>query len=67
MNVVDLYGFTACPPCLKDQTKIVEILPQLNIPIFAFIGLSIDQDYDKWRHYLVMKELPWIQWIQDRM
>mgnify|MGYP007037479493 FL=1 len=33
---------------------------------FAFIGLSIDQVYDKWRHYLVMKELPWIQWIQDR-
>lgn len=64
-NVVDLW-FTACPPCLKDQTKMVDILPQLNTTHFALIGLSIDQDYDKWRQYLVMKKLLWIQWIQDR-
>lgn len=65
LNVVDLW-FTACPPCLKDHVKMLTIIPHLNTAQIAFIGLSVDEDYDKWKQYLAKKKLPWQQFIENR-
>lgn len=57
--------FMACPPCIKDHKefkKNPELLSKKNIEI---IGLSIDDDQEKWVKFVNKNSYPWKNYRQS--
>jgi hypothetical protein len=61
--LLDLW-FVNCPPCIKDHKKFKENLSLLKENNIEFIGLSRDQDQEKWAKFVQEKSYPWKNYRQ---
>lgn len=53
------FWFTSCPPCIRDHEIISTNFDQLNTVNAELIGISNDDDFQKWINYLNSKSIRW--------
>ncbi len=58
------FWFSACPPCLKDHKLLKEKYQQLIDKSIQMVGISNDQDFQKWKRTIEMHQHPWINYIE---
>lgn len=63
-TILDMW-FLACAPCIQQHKEIKEKLPLLKQHNIAIIGISTDQNQEKWQTYLHKHEYIWLNYRQD--
>ena len=63
-TVLDMW-FLACAPCIQQHKEINEKLPLLKQHKIEMIGISTDQNQEKWQTYLHKHEYNWLNYRQD--
>jgi len=63
-TVLDMW-FLACPPCIQQHKEIKEKLPLLKQNNIEIIGISTDQNQEKWQTYLQKHEYNWLNYRED--
>ncbi len=58
------FWFSACPPCLKDHKLLKEKYQQLKDKSIQMVGISNDQDLQKWKRTIEMHQHPWVNYIE---
>jgi peroxiredoxin len=48
-----------CAPCRAENPKWVEFYYQINKAEFEILGISVDEDEERWKKAIVMDQLPW--------
>lgn len=61
--VLDLW-FLACPPCVRDHKDINTNLAKLEQRKIQLISISIDNNIEKWREYLISNKYNWQNYLQ---
>jgi len=54
-----------CGPCRDENPRIVGIFNKFKGPKFDILGVSIDQNREKWKEAVVADQLAWTQVIDD--
>lgn len=62
-TLVDFW-FSACPPCLRDHKVLMEKYQQLKDKSVQIVGISNDQDFQKWKHTIDIHQHPWVNYIE---
>lgn len=62
-TLVDFW-FSACPPCLRDHKILKEKYQQLRDKSVQIVGISNDQDFQKWKHTIDIHQHPWVNYIE---
>lgn len=60
------FWFVDCPPCIKDHKVIKNKLKWLKEKNVELIGISTDNDYDKWVSYLNKENYEWINYLEKK-
>jgi thiol-disulfide isomerase/thioredoxin len=54
------FWFVSCAPCIKEHKAIAGKLGILNSNNIDLVGISIDDDHEKWKDYLKEKKYNWL-------
>lgn len=54
------FWFVSCAPCIKEHKAIANKLALLNSNKIDLVGISIDDDHEKWKDYLKEKKYNWL-------
>jgi cytochrome oxidase Cu insertion factor (SCO1/SenC/PrrC family) len=54
------FWFVSCAPCIKEHKEIANKLDLLNRNNIDLVGISIDDDHEKWKNYLKEKKYNWL-------
>lgn len=57
--------FVACPPCVADHKVMAGELNLFDDKGIKIIGISVDQEYDVWKEYLVKNKYNWSNFRVD--
>jgi peroxiredoxin len=57
---------TWCGPCVRELPNILKAYNQHHSDGFEVIGISLDQDEQKLKSFLKVKELPWAQYFDGK-
>ena len=58
------FWFSACPPCLRDHKVLKKKYQQLRDKSVQIVGISNDQDFQKWKHTIDIHQHPWVNYIE---
>jgi peroxiredoxin len=60
------FWFLACPPCVRQHKDINANLEKLKQKNIEMIGISIDQNFKKWKNYLAKNRYNWQNYLEDK-
>lgn len=64
LYLVDFW-FVNCPPCIKDHRIIKNKVEWLNNSGIQLVGISTDNDQEKWKNYINKEKFKWINYREQ--
>ncbi len=58
------FWFLACPPCIKDYIYIKKSISNLKNKKIELIGISTDENLEKWKEYLKKHDYNWRNYLE---
>ena len=58
-NTLMMFGASWCGPCVEDELSLRDKLKTINLTGLKIIGVSIDEDFEKWASYIKRESIPW--------
>ena len=65
ITLIDLWA-TWCAPCIATHPKLKQLYDVYNKKGFEIVGISMDEDKNKWASFLANNPLPWRNYIDPK-